>query len=109
MPAEISVGPPILTINNGSTFMVTDLDGHIAANSEQGVFAGDTRFVSYYEISANGEPWELLTSSPTAYYTAQVYLANPTILTEEGQIPERTLSLVLNRAVGEGIHEDLDL
>jgi len=34
--------------------MVTDLDGQIAADSELGVFADDTRFVSYYSISADG-------------------------------------------------------
>jgi hypothetical protein len=57
MSVEISVGPPVLTINQGSTFMVTELSGEIAANGEQGLFASDTRFVSYYAISANGEPW----------------------------------------------------
>jgi len=63
MPAEISVGSPVLTINQGSTFMVTDLNGEIDANSEAGVFANDTRFVSYYAIFANGQPWFRLTSS----------------------------------------------
>jgi hypothetical protein len=54
MSVEISVGPPVLTVNQGSTFMVTELSGEIAANGEQGLFASDTRFVSYYAISANG-------------------------------------------------------
>ena len=31
MSVEISVGPPVLTINNGNTFMVTELSGEIAA------------------------------------------------------------------------------
>ena len=66
MPVEVSVGPPVLTINQGSTFMVSDLSGEIAADSEQGVFAGDTRFVSSYRIFANGQPWVRLTSSATA-------------------------------------------
>ena len=46
MPVEINVGPAVLTINQGSTFLVTGLSGAIEAESEQGVFAGDTRFVS---------------------------------------------------------------
>jgi N-terminal domain of (some) glycogen debranching enzymes len=62
MPVEISVGPPTLTINQGSTFMVTDLNGEIATESEQGVFAGDTRFVSHWSIFANDRPWVRLTS-----------------------------------------------
>jgi hypothetical protein len=58
MPVEIAVGPPVLSINNGATFMVTDLAGEIQADTEQGVFADDTRFVSYYAIFANGVPWQ---------------------------------------------------
>jgi hypothetical protein len=42
MAVEINIGPPLLTINHGSTFMVTDLNGEIAADSEQGVFARET-------------------------------------------------------------------
>ena len=49
MPPEISVGSPVLSINHGSTFVVTDPSGEIAAESELGVFANDTRSVSYYE------------------------------------------------------------
>jgi glycogen debranching enzyme len=109
MPIEVSVGPSVLTINQGSTFMVTDLDGQIAAESEQGVFAGDTRLVSYYAISANGEPWVRLTSSATTYYMARIYLTNDVIPTEEGEIPAGTLRLSISRMVGEGIHEDLDV
>lgn len=37
---------PVLTINHGITFMVTDLKGEITTESEQGVSASDTRFVS---------------------------------------------------------------
>jgi hypothetical protein len=48
--------------------MVTELSGEIAANGEQGLFASDTRFVSYYAISANGEPWTRITSSTPIYY-----------------------------------------
>ena len=41
MPVEIKVGSPVLTINQGSTFMVTDQRGEIDPESEQGVFTGD--------------------------------------------------------------------
>jgi glycogen debranching enzyme len=109
MPVEISVGPPVLTVSQGRTFMVTDLSGEIAADSEQGVFAGDTRFLSYYAISANGEPWVLLSSSAISYYAARLYLANAELSTERGDIPAGKVGLVISRAVGEGIHEDLDV
>ena len=41
MPVEIVIGPPLLSINLGATFMVTDLGGEIQAETEQGVFADD--------------------------------------------------------------------
>jgi len=109
MPVEISVGPPVLTINQGNTFMVTDLNGEIAADSELGVFADDTRFVSYYAIFANGYPWVRLTSATPMYYAARIYFTNPKVVTEQGDVSAGTLSLIISRTIGEGIHEDLDL
>jgi len=109
MPIEVSVGPPVITINQGNTFMVTDQNGEIAAESELGLFAGDTRFVSYYAISANGEPWTLQTSGATNYYAARIHLTNPLLPTETGEIPGGTIGLVISRTVSEGIHEDLDV
>src|SRR5437870_7436431 len=109
MPVEIAVGPPLLSINHGATFMVTDLGGEIQADTEQGVFADDTRFVTYYAIFANGLPWQRLNSAATAYYAARIYLTNDVVPTEDGDVPAGTLSLVINRTVADGIHEDLDI
>lgn len=109
MPVEISVGTSVLTINQGSTFMVTDLNGEIGADSEAGVFANDTRFVSYYAISANGQPWVRLTSSTTTHYASRIFCMNQTFATEAGDVPEGTLALVIGRTVSEGIHDDFDV
>jgi glycogen debranching enzyme len=109
MPVSISVGPPVVTINQGSTFMVTAEDGQILADSDQGVFADDTRFVSYYAVSANGEPWQLLASSTVSYYAARFHLTNPTFETEDGPVGTGTLALSLLRSVADGIHEDIDV
>ncbi|MGC1676158.1 MAG: glycogen debranching N-terminal domain-containing protein [Candidatus Binataceae bacterium] len=109
MPAKINIGPPLLTISHGSTFMVTDLNGEISADSEQGLFAQDTRFVSYYAIFANGVSWTRLTSSRVTYYGARIYLINMPFTTLDGDVPAGTLSLVISRSASEGIHEDLDL
>ena len=109
MPVEISVGPPTLCINQGNTFMVTDLNGEIRTESELGVFADDPRFVSHYTIYADGYPWRRLTSATTSYYAARIYLTNPAFTAAAGFIPEGTLALYIGRQVGEGIHEDLDV
>jgi glycogen debranching enzyme len=99
----------VLTIHQSSTFMVTDLGGEIGGEGELGVFADDTRFVSHYAISANGERWTPLTASATAHNAATVHLTNPTLATEDGAVAQGTLGLTITRIVDEGIHEDLDL
>ncbi len=109
MPIEINVGPPLLTINNSGTFIVTDPAGEIAADSEQGLFANDTRFISYYSISANGRSWVRRTSSVVTYYSAQICLMNAQISTVDGEVEAGTLALVITRSVGDGVHEDLDI
>src|SRR5437016_5803298 len=109
MGVEIALGPPLLSINHGATFMVTDLDGEIQANTDQGACAHDTRFVYYCTIFASGLSWQRLNSSATSYYEARLYLMNDVVPTEDGDIPEGTLSLVIDRTVSDGIHEDLDV
>src|SRR6266849_5486951 len=109
MPVDIRVGPPVLTINQGSTFMVTDLRGEIDPRQEHGVFAQDTRFVSSYRFYINEQPWKLVTSSTVTYYSARLYLTNPELRTDDGGIPADQVGLQLERTVGDGIHEDYDL
>jgi glycogen debranching enzyme len=107
--AEVSVGPPVLTINRGMTFMVTDQRGEIDADSQLGVFSGDTRFVSDYKLYINGASWQLLTSATIHHYAAQLQLVNPPVLTEDGEIRAGQIGLSILRRVADGIHEDLDL
>ena len=109
MPVQISVGPPVITINQGNTFMVTDLNGEISPESEQGVFSSDTRFISKYKVYANGQPWVRLSSSASTYYSALVYLTNQALPVEDGTIPASTIGLTISRAIGDGLHEDLDV
>lgn len=109
MPVEVKVGPPGITISQDRTFMVTDERGEIDPSSEQGLFAGDTRFVSFYKLYIQDERWDLLTSSAVSYYAARLHFANPVITTDEGEIPRHALSLTLTRTVSDGVHEDLDI
>src|ERR1043166_5767521 len=109
MPTEVRVGQPILTINQGSIFMVTDERGEIDSESEHGVFADDTRFVSFYQLYINQSRWELLNSATTSYYRARLYLTNPSVTTEDGEIGRNDIGLTVTRTVSDGVHEDLDV
>lgn len=109
MPVQISVGPPVIAINQGNTFMVTNLDGEIQADSEQGVFAGDTRFVSHYHYYCNGLRWHRLSSSATTYYSARLSLINDELNTHMGSIAPGTIAFQVNREIGNGINEDLEI
>src|SRR5262249_56721359 len=61
------------------------------------------------DIFADGKHWVLQTSGAIAYYASRAYLTNPKIVTEYGEIGEGTLSLMVDRAVNDGIHEDFDI
>lgn len=106
MPIDIKVAPPSIVMSQGRTFMVTDQRGEIAPASDEGVFAMDTRFVSYYRLFINRESWIPVNSSQLSFYAARMHLTNPKLRTEEGDLAAHTLRLTLERSVGEGIHED---
>lgn len=110
VPVEIKVGPPVLTINQGTVFMVTDERGEIdAEEGEHGVFAGDTRLVSHYKLYINGLPWTLLTSATVNYYAARIELANPALTTDQGDLAAHEVGMTVRRRITQSIHEDIDL
>ena len=109
MPIEIKVGPPVITISQGRTFMVTTPSGEIAQRTDQGVYAIDTRFISFYHLYINRESLKLVNSSQLSFYASRHHLTNPRIETDSGIINEQSLRVTINRVVSEGIHEDLDI
>src|ERR1700756_4124416 len=105
MAIEVTVGPPLITITRGNTFVVAEPDGCITAYTDQGIYSHDTRYVSNYELFADGVHWDLQTSGAIAYYASRAYLTNPRITTEYGDIEPGTLNFSFSRAVHEGVHE----
>jgi glycogen debranching enzyme len=109
MNLEIQVGTPHLAIHQGETVWLADPDGQLTRGSERGLLFRDTRLVSVWRLYANGEPWELVNGGTPTHYAMRVFLTNPTIPTQDGDIPARTLNLTLGRWVDRGIHEDIDI
>lgn len=107
---EVKVGPPVLTINQGRTFLVTTPSGEIEPRSRTGFFAQDTRYASAYHFRLSGLPWTLITSSAVNYFSSESYFTNHTFLNRDGhEVPQHTVSLVLARTLGEALHEDYDI
>jgi len=109
MAIEVTVGPPLITINRGDTFVVAEQDGRITPYTDQGIYSRDTRYVSSYQLFADGHHWILQNSGALAYYASRAYLTNPRITTEHNEIEPGTLSLILDRAVFDGLHEDFEI
>jgi glycogen debranching enzyme len=109
MPIEVTVGPPLVTINHGNTFVLSEPDGSITPHTDQGIYSRDIRYVSSYEVFADGAPWILQNSGAVAYFAFCAHLINPSIVTEHGEIEAGTIGMIFSRAVRDGIHEDFDL
>ncbi|MBI4214319.1 MAG: amylo-alpha-1,6-glucosidase [Chloroflexi bacterium] len=98
-----------MVILQDRTFLVTDHRGEIDPDSEQGLFASDTRFVSYYRLTLDDEPWRPLGSAIVSHHAERLHFENPDIVTENGTIPAGQLSLSVMRSIADGMHEDLDI
>ena len=109
MHVKIGVGPPQLSISEGTLVLVTEEDGQIIFPSDKGLYFFDTRMVSSWNISANGVEWDLLSSGAVAHFAARAYLTNKPIQTEDGLIPGRCVGLSIGRSLGGGMHEDIDI
>jgi glycogen debranching enzyme len=109
MSIIIKVGEPHLTIHHGHGVLISDPDGSMIQPSQKGLFFRDTRLISGWRATAEGEPWILLNSANEAYCVARLVLTNPKLETDRGELQKHTLGFLIGREIGEGIHEDLDL
>jgi glycogen debranching enzyme len=109
MPFRVQVGPHQIAIHHGQTVLVSEPDGQINWPSERGLYFNDTRVISSWAVFANGEPWILLNGGAITHFASRIYLTNPNIPTIDGNIPARTLGLVISRMINGGMHEDFDV
>lgn len=63
MSSRIQVGPPVMTIHQGDTFLVSGPSGEVTHGHRHGFFAKDTRLVSLYRLLVCGQPWVIATSA----------------------------------------------
>ena len=89
-----------LTILQGSTFCICDERGDICGQTG-GFFAEDTRFLSLFRLTMNGERPLLLSSGTVEHYSAAFYLRNPLA---DG-LPQDSLAIVRERRVADDMHD----
>ena len=97
--------PMPISILEGDTFVVSDRRGDIAISPEeaQGLFDGDTRYLSRWILTVNGALPNPLSTDDVNYFSSQFFLVPGT-----GTIyVDAPMSIVRQRAVGGGFHEDL--
>lgn len=109
MGSNIKVGPPVVTISQGRTFMVTTHSGMILPKSDLGLYAVDTRFVSFYQLYINRVPLHEVNSNQLTFYASRFHLTNPTVHVPEGTIEENTLNVTINRTISDSLHEEIEV
>src|SRR5205085_7798352 len=100
---------PYLILWGNGVALSCSLDGEVQAEELHGLFAGDTRVISTYQIRVSGQAWRLLGRSHFGHGTAQWEYQNRPLRDAVGEIPAGTLLLTLRRRVDCALHDDLHL
>ena len=109
MPS-VQLGPPRITLAEGTSLFVTAPDGAVYAGENHGFFVQDTRLLSRYRIRLGRRRWTLISSAPITHYSAAFYFVNPGVESALGAPLRRgTVALTVERTLRGGIHEDIDI
>ena len=97
----------LVKILDGNTFVVSDERGDIEASltDPTGLFSFDTRFLSRWVLTVNGERLNPLSVDDLQYFETRFFLVPGT-----GTVYiDAKLSVIRQRAVGDGFHEELTI
>src|SRR6266702_6609255 len=100
---------PYLILWGSGVALSCSLDGQILAEELHGLFAGDTRVLSTYQLLISGQTWRLLGRSHFGHGTAHWEYQNRPLRDAAGEIEAGTLLLTLRRRVDCALHDDLHL
>jgi len=97
----------LVKILDGNTFVVSDTRGDIEASltDPTGLFSFDTRFLSRWVLTVNGERLNSLSVDDLQYFETRFFLVPGT-----GTVyVDSKLSVIRRRSVGAGFHEELSV
>ncbi|MDI3290415.1 glycogen debranching N-terminal domain-containing protein [Polyangium sp. 15x6] len=89
-------------LKEGDLFLLTDAEGNVPRKNREGygLYLGDTRFLSSYELAIQGLRPTILLSSDHAHFLGAQVLTNPNLVTPEGQaVHEQTIQIRRYRLV----------
>jgi glycogen debranching enzyme len=101
------VSEGLVKILDGNTFVVSDARGDIEASPTDptGLFSYDTRFLSHWVLTINGDRMNPLSVDDLQYFESRFFLVPGT-----GTVYiDAKLSVIRRRAVGNGFHEELTI
>jgi len=101
------VSDGLVKILDGNTFVVSDARGDIEASPTDptGLFSYDTRFLSEWVLTINGDRMNPLSVDDLQYFESRFFLVPGT-----GTVYiDAKLSVIRRRAVGNGFHEELTI
>jgi glycogen debranching enzyme len=101
------VSDALVRILDGNTFVVSDDRGDIEASLDDptGLFSFDTRFLSKWVLTVNGQRLNPLSVDDLQYFQTRFFLVPGT-----GTVyVDSKLSVIRERAVGNGFHEELTI
>jgi glycogen debranching enzyme len=120
--ARMPDGPSLITLrprrthgylSRRRTVLATGLDGFVTAREEHGLFVDETRLLSRYRWLIDGRPpLDVAVSNVTQHRSLGYYIAAAPGGRRRGgarRAGEETVELRLSRAVGDGLHEDVDV
>jgi len=97
----------VVKILDGNTFVVSDAAGDIEASPTDptGLFSFDTRFLSQWVLSIDGQRLTPLSTDDLNYFETRFFL-----VAGSGTVyVDSKLSVIRQRAVGDGFHEELTI
>lgn len=101
-----------LVIKEGSLFLMTDAEGNVPKDNTEGfgLYSGDTRYLSRYELSLNDIKPTVLLSSAELGYGSEHYLANPPLEMSEGpKLPKESLEIRRQRVIKNSLLETVQV
>jgi glycogen debranching enzyme len=93
-----------VTLVDGNTFLVSPSSGDLLGDGIDGLYMLDTRVLSRWAITIDGDPVEGISAVPRGPFSVSLVAR---ALPEDGR--ESDLAVVRDRHVGRGLREDLEL